>query len=316
MKTPILSIVVPMKDGTDSDWLQELLKVKGNVEFILAYPPGASLFSVEDERLSQIFCPLDGEFIKRITALLNARGEYVLSVNSDEYVHPDMLNITEKYFKAFPESMFFRLRDVKFPYSQAPVGKPWDSFPEIEDISIKGKTEKEEEEKFMMREIPISPLENPLRVIGLFTGRTDHKGPHQENFDKKVWKTHLIHSTLEKSVRTLNLFGPFKYVPFWTADRFNGLSVQANFYEPGKIAGHWLPMPEQLRTEDNPPSKNFRKNRRYVLTEILLLRMFPKVPYLWNLTIFDYTGMLLIWFPRDSFRYLKYKLGLKRDRGA
>jgi hypothetical protein len=34
-----------------------------------------------------------------------------------------------------------------------------------------------------------------------------------------------------------------------------GLSLHARLFQPGKIVGHWLPLPEQLRTEDNLPNQ-------------------------------------------------------------
>ena len=309
MKTPILSIIVPMREGVALSWLKELLEVKGDVQFILVFPPGASCFPVKDERLVQLVCPLRGEFIQRITALLNANGEYVLSINCDEYLHPSILAITENYFKVFPESMFFRLRGTDFPHSEAPIGKPWQPLVDIEDISVKDKSgiKKTGKSGLSMREIPIAPLKNPVRFSGMFAGRNDQHGPHQENFDKKVWKNYLVQDALKKNVSALNFFGPFKYIPFWTADRFMGLSVQANSYEPDKVAGHWLPMPEQLRTEDNPPNHP-RKNRRYSLAEVLLLRIYPKFGYLWNLAVFHKYGILSTWFPRDTIKALVSKL--------
>ncbi len=80
-----------------------------------------------------------------------------------------------------------------------------------------------------------------------------------------------------------------------------GLSLQARLFEPGKIVGYWLPLPEQLRTEDNLPNQP-RKNRRYVLAEILLLRQFRSFGYIWNLTIFHRGGIFMVWFPKETLR--------------
>lgn len=319
MTTTKLSVVIPMREDVQDSWLQELLKVQGSVEFILVYPPHVPFFPITDPRLRQITTPLRGEVIQRVTALLNATGQYVLSVNCDEYIHPNIIGIAEDYFSTFPDSYFFRLNPVKFPFGKAPIGKTWDSLAKIKDIKVrKRNTEKEYSEadkKQTMREIPIVPLERKLDLFALFRGRRDQNGPHQENFDKKVWKNELVQEALKDIVPTFTLFGPFKYVPFWTADRLMGLSVQAKFFEPGKIVGHWLPFPEQLRTEDNPPNHP-RKNRRYELAEILILRQFPGYGYIWNLVVLHNGGIFMSWFPKDTLRSIAEKLGLKKPNSG
>jgi hypothetical protein len=317
MINPELSIIIPMREGVETSWLQEILKVQGRVEFILVYPPHVPFIPINDHRLHQITSPLRGELIQRVTALLNASGKYVLSINCDEYIHHDIISITEDYFRNFPDSYFFRLNQVQFPFGKLPIDKPWDTLPNIKDIEVRNsdqeKTYSEEEKKYTMREIPITPFNKKLDFLALFRGRIDEKGPHQENFDKKVWKNELVQEALKGVTSALTIFGPFKYIPFWTADRLMGLSVQARFFEPGKIAGHWLPLPEQLRTEDNPPNQA-RKNRRYVLAEILLLKQFPGFGYIWNLSILNRGGIFMVWFPRDTLKNFAQKLGLKKSK--
>lgn len=311
MSNPKLSIIVPMREGVSRSWLDQLLEVKGNVAFILVYPPGVPFLPSADGRLTQIMCPIRGELIQRVTALLNATGEYVLSINCDEYLHHDILTITEDYFSRFPESYFFRLKQASFPYGELPLSKPWEALSKLDDmVAVARKTSHPDiNEEYLLKEIPIAPLTNSLDLRAAFRGRRDHKGPHQENFDKKVWKNTLVQETLKKVVGTFNLCGPIKYIPFWTADRLLGLGVQSHFFEPDKIVGHWLPSPEQLRTEDNPPDQP-RKNRRYALAELSLLKIFPTSGYLWNLILFNHGGILMVWFPRDTFKQLisRFKL--------
>lgn len=316
MINPQLSIIIPMREGVQESWLQELLKIQGSTEFILVYPPHVSFINISDTRLNQITSPLRGEVIQRITALLNASGKYVLSINCDEYLHPHILKITEDYFSNFPDSYFFRLNQVQFPFGKAPIDKPWDSLADFEDIEVrrlKGKKSYSEGEKeYSMREIPIAPLDNQLDLLALFRGRKDQNGPHQENFDKKVWKNELVQETLKGIVDNFTLFGAIKYIPFWAADRLMGLSVQARFFESGKIVGHWLPLPEQLRTEDNPPEQR-QKNRRYELAELPLLRQFPNFHYIWNLAVLDKGGIFMFWYPRYTLRKIVQKLGWKKS---
>ncbi|MEC4894770.1 MAG: hypothetical protein SAL07_15375 [Oscillatoria sp. PMC 1051.18] len=319
MTKPTLSIIIPMRENVEILWLQENLKIQGSVELILVYPPHVPFLEISDPRLRQFSCPLRGEVIQRVTALLNATGEYVLSINCDEYLHPQIVTITEDYFSNFPDSYFFRLQQVTFSFGDRSITRPWGSLDNLQNIPVKKRDPEKhyspEEKKRMMREIPIVPLENKPDFFGLFRGRKDHRGPHQENFDKKVWKNALVKEALKGVTPTFTLFGPFKYIPFWTADRLVGLSVQSRFFESGKIVGHWLPLPEQLRTEENPPSFP-RKYRRYMLAEILLLKQFPNFGYIWNLAVFDKEGIFKVWFPRDTLKSLAAKLGLKKPKNS
>ena len=99
----------------------------------------------------------------------------------------------------------------------------------------------------------------------------------------------MLQETLKELSDVMIIGGPFKYIPFWCLDRLLGLFIQAKFFEKGKIIGHLLPLPEQIRVEENPP--NYRKSQRfYVIAEILLLKKFPQYGYLWNLIIDQIRG--------------------------
>jgi hypothetical protein len=158
-----------MREGVPDTWLKELLKVQGSVEFILVYPPHVSYIPITDPRLRQITSSLRGEVIQRVTALLNASGKYVLSINCDEYIHSNIVAITEDYFSNFPDSYFFRLQQVLFPFGYSPIDKPWGSLPNIKDIQIRKsnsrKTYSEAEIEQTMREIPITPLNKKLDFL-------------------------------------------------------------------------------------------------------------------------------------------------------
>ena len=253
---------------------------------------------------------------------MNARGTYVLSINCDEYIHHNIVEITREYFRNFPESYFFRLKQRIFEFGDPTIIQEWKPLQNFAEIKIRKTGKKpensqepdysEEEKQYMMREIPIVPLGNRFDFSAFLKGRKDHRGPHQENFDKKVWKNEMVQENLQDVVTHLKLLGPFKYIPFWTADRLLGLSIQAKFFEEDKIAGHWLPLPEQLRTEDNPPEYP-RKHRRYVLAEILLLKKYPRYGYFWNLVL-SKGDIFSVFFPKDTIKDFAEKLGLRKGR--
>ena len=113
---PTLSIVVPTREGFSDHWLRELLKIEGEVEFILVHPPGMTKSTVDDLRLQQINSSFRGEIIQRLTGLLNASGKYVLTVNCDEYLIPNILDIVVDYFSNFTDSWVLRLSKKAFKF--------------------------------------------------------------------------------------------------------------------------------------------------------------------------------------------------------
>lgn len=294
MTKPNLSIIIPMREGVCEDWLTELSKITGSVEFILVYPPNVKLFTTVDSRIKQIISPLRGEVIQRITALLNASGMYVLSINCDEYLYPDIEAIAQEYFNLFPNSYFLRLRTKLYPYGSATqLLEEWQKIPSLQNFKVKTKIDRDMPPSDSLQEICISPLENKFDFFCIFRpfpGRKDHHGSHQENFDKKIWKNSLVQQNLIEIVEKFTIFGVFKYVPFWCSDRLLGLSTQAKLYQQelakkDSIIAHWLPENfAQIRTEDNPPEYR-GKNRRYVLAEVLLLILYPQYGYFWNLVL-------------------------------
>jgi hypothetical protein len=288
MNQPILSIVIPTREGFAEHWLQELLKIKGEVEFILVHPPGMTKLAISDRRVQQINTSFRGEIIQRMTGFFNASGVYLLTINCDEYLNPDIVEITRNYFQKFPDSWVMRLarKNFKFGEKQS-LDAPWLNIPSFEKLTTWNKVNKKKtpyDSNNNLLEIPIIPLENKFDLLCLIRQRKDHHGVHTENFDKKVWKTEMVQAAILDLSHLMIIFGPFKYVPFWCLDRLLGLFIQAKFYQSGKIIGHLLPLPEQIRIEDNPPEYS-RKNRFYVLAEILLLRGFPQYGYFWNLII-------------------------------
>ncbi|NCR37431.1 MAG: transposase [Microcystis aeruginosa S11-01] len=292
VSTPSLSIVIPTREGFADHWFNVLTEVKGEVEFILVHPPGAPKYPTSDPRVQQIVSPLQGEIIQRATGLMNATAPYTLTINCDEYINPDISEISRQYCSRFPDSWVMRLsrKDVEFGKKEI-LEAPWLSPKPIEKLEVCGRSQgnsKLYEQGNCLLEIPITPIDNKFDVMCIFRGRRDHRGPHTENFDKKVWKTSIVQETLKDLVGLMPFMGPFKYIPFWCLDRVLGLAIQAKFFEQGKgkIIGHLLPLPEQIRIENNPP-EYIRFNRYGVLSELYLIRRFPQYGYMWNLVIPD-----------------------------
>ncbi len=301
MMSPELSIVIPTREGLSESWFRELFKVKGNVEFILVHPPGSQKYPYKDSRMQQIISPFRGEIMQRMTGLMTASAPYILSVNCDEYLHPQLLEITQQYFTAFPDSWMMRLKAQFFDYGQLEGNEnEWGIFPSIETLAVysdqelkakKKQGEIAEKESNYLIEIPIAPLENSFSFQSFRRKRQDLHGRHTENFDKKVWQAHLVKETLLDLTQLMMLFGSIKYVPFWCLDRLLGLYLQAKFFEKDRVIGHLLCSPEQLYIEDNPP-KYSRNYRWYQLAEILLIKRFPQYGYLWNLAVQDVVAMI------------------------
>lgn len=306
----LLSVIVPMRGGVPRQWLDSLLAIQSSVEFVLVYPPSVEYFPTSDPRCRQLTSPLQGELFQRFTALLNARGQYVLSINCDEHLHPEIARLTEQYFQRFPDSYCFALSRESCAYGDAQLYRPWHDLEDVAQWSIREQIFGNDTSQ--LQPMPIAPLTNPFRWQSFFSGRTDQNGWHRENFDKKVWKTHLVHQTIEGLVPLFKMLGPFKFIPFWTADRLLGLAVQAEFFEEDRIIGHHLPHPPQLRIEDNPPTPESagrsRSNRRYVLAELILVRKYPQYGYFWNLIVSKQHGVQTLWIPRDWLYKVRQKL--------
>jgi hypothetical protein len=310
MSKPLLSIVSPTREGFSEHWLEELLKVKGEVEFILVHPPGMAKHPQEDSRLRQISSAIRGEIFQRMSGLLNATGTYILTINCDEYLTPDIAEIVDRYYQRFPENWVLRLSKTSYEYGdRSSLVAPWSTPFDVRIMPTCGKSQGNGhlfKEGNHLYEIPIAPLENKFDFGCLIRGRKDHHGAHTENFDKKVWKTQMVQATLVDLAQQMNIIGAVKYIPFWCLDRLLGLSIQAKFFESGRIIGHILPTPAQIRVEDNPPEHS-RKNRFYVFAEIFLLKKFPQYGYIWNLIIGQICDI-----PLNPIRAIGRRLALKK----
>ncbi|MEB3341228.1 glycosyltransferase family 2 protein [Okeania sp.] len=283
LKEKILSIVTPTRGNFSDYWLEQLLAVKGNVEFILVYPPNEIVKPFYDPRLKVIHSSFKGETIQRMTGILNTSGKYILALDDDDFVHPDVLKFTSEYFQKNPHSWVLRLNKKNISYlDEETIKSDWGKLPEISEMEIvKGRNKSDREQT--LREIPIAPLENKFKISAFwpYTKRTDHKGPHIENFNNKVWRTEMVKKSLFELSNTMKLADPITWLPFWSLDRLLGLFLQAQYYQKDICVGHWLPEPEQIRYISKPYS--LKETRVIFPADALLVRKFPQYGYFWNL---------------------------------
>jgi glycosyltransferase involved in cell wall biosynthesis len=285
---PVLSIVTATRGNFSDYWLEQLLNIKGNVEFVLVYPPASSIKPIDDPRVKNLVSSSKGEVIQRFTGLLNASGKYVIALDDDDYLHPDLLSFTTTYFDRFPESWVLRLKkeniDIK---NEADIQRPWEEIPDIGQLEVKKRARDKVHQ--VLIEIPIVPLNktrlNLLHILFPFVERKDMHGIHMENFNNRIWRTELVQSALSDLSQAMKLFGSLTWLPSWSLDRLLGLYVQAKFFEEDAVVGHWMPKPAQIRYIDRPSSS--KEMRFYVLADILLVKRFPRYHYFWNLVLWQ-----------------------------
>ncbi|OLP17534.1 glycosyl transferase family A [Leptolyngbya sp. 'hensonii'] len=306
---PVLSIVTPTLGKFSDYWLEQLLKVQGAVEFVMVYPPNNRIRPIEDSRVKLITSPFKGEMMQRFVALLNASGDYVLALDDDDLVHPDVVDLTVQYFNRFPESWILRLKKAVIDFrEEARIYQNWAPTPDINSLNVDRKTPENpypyQQGQFTgLLEVPISPLDKPLNLKLLLwplTERTDNEGYHFENFNNVVWRNTLVQQALPDLAQGSKLLGPLTWIPFSGFDRLMGLFVQAKFFQKDLTIGHWLPGAEQIRYIDKPAV--LKPPRFHVVTDVLLVKTFPQYGYLWNLFISKLYGV-----PRTAAKALRWR---------
>jgi glycosyltransferase involved in cell wall biosynthesis len=283
LSTPVLSIVTPTRGNFSEYWLERLLAVEGDVQFVLVYPPGAIPRAISDPRFTSIVSPYKGEVVQRLTGLANAVGTYVIALDDDDFVHPDIVNLVKVYFETFPESWVLRPRSEKIDFKNTDkIQRPWEPIPDVHTLAIASRQNGQEA---VLQTIPIAPLENSLDIryfFSPFLNRRDMHGPHIENFNNKVWRTELVRTSVVELSTTMKIVGVLNWMPFWNLDRLLGLFVQAMFFKPDTVVGHWMPHPPQVRYIVTP--QFVRQEFRLMLpADALLVKRFPRYGYFWNL---------------------------------
>lgn len=300
--TPFLSIVTPTLGNFSEDWINRLLTIKGNVEFILVYPPSAPCPTFSDPRVKILWSSYKGETAQRFLGLMNARGNYLIALDDDDFLHPDVLALTEQYFTRFPESWVLRLSKIDVNYDDLEnLNKEWSAIPNIEECRIEKRRPKATD--MILQEVPIAPLDNAFRwsmVFNPYQKRKDHHGPHIENFNNKVWRTSLVKETLADLSVAMRFQNLLTWLPLWGFDRMLGLYLQAKFYQKGITIGHWMPSPEQVRYVWKPTS--LKTIRLIFPNDAVLAKRFPQYGYFWNLFMEEfYNGV------KTKIKYLGVK---------
>lgn len=277
-----LSIVTPTLGKFPEYWLEQLLNVRGSVQFILVYPPGVTIKPIDDPRVKVLTSPYKGEVMQRFTGLLNASGKYVLALDDDDFVHPDILKLTTEYFKRFPQSWVLRLKVEIIDFlNEERIKKNWEDMPDINQLEVC----RQKQGKYTgLLELPIAPLDKKFDIrlaVWPFLKRTDMNGIHFENFNNRVWRNELIQQALADMSLTMKVGGALTWIPAWNLDRSLGLFVQAKFFHKDATIGHWMPQPEQVRYIGKDPA--LKEARSHLTADALLVKRFPQYGYFWNL---------------------------------
>jgi glycosyltransferase involved in cell wall biosynthesis len=315
---PLLSIVTPTLGKFSDYWRENLLKVAGDVEFILIYPPLVKIQHIHDPRVKVIVSPYKGECMQRYVGFLNATGKYVLALDDDDYVHPQVCELITKYFNIFPESWILRLQKLNIDINdEARIKQPWSEIPDVTQLPVCRKTPENpfpyDKGNFKgLLEVPIAPLEKKFDwryLIWPFLTRRDNEGYHFENFNNIIWRNDLIQKSLPELSQATKILGAITWIPFSGFDRLSGLFVQAHSFRSDAMIGHWMPKPEQIRYIDKDPS--LKPPRFHVISDVLLVKHFPQYGYFWNLVFSKLYGV-----PRTVAKLMKLKLKAKIQQKA
>jgi len=291
LASPVLSIVTPTRGNFSQDWLDKLLQVEGDVQFILVYPAGVAIRPIADRRVMSLVSPYKGEMMQRLIGLLNATGQYLIALDDDDLIHPQVLQLTQAYFERFPESWILRLSKHVIDFRQVEqINRSWDEIPDVHALEVCRKTPENpypyQNGRFTgLLEVPIVPLTQPVTMLLPFSLRLDNHGYHFENFNNIVWRNALVQVALADLTQTTRLWGAITWIPMSGFDRLLGLYVQAQHAtdaaSTAQHIGHWIPGAEQIRFIDKPAV--MKPPRFHVISDLVLVKRFPQYGYFWNL---------------------------------
>jgi hypothetical protein len=313
---PLLSIVTPTLGRFSNYWLENILKVEGSVQFILVYPPQVKIKVIDDPRVTVIVSPYKGEMPQRFLGLLNTQGKYVLALDDDDFVHPQVCELISQYFSRFPESWILRLQKANIDFKdEQRIKQPWAEIPDANQLEICKKTPEnpypyQRGNYKGLLEVPIAPLNKKFDwryLVWPFLNRRDNDGYHFENFNNIIWRNDLIQQALPDLAKATKVIGAVTWIPSSGFDRLSGLFMQAKFFEKDAIIGHWLPKPEQIRYLDKDPA--LKPPRFHIISDALLIKHFPRYGYFWNLVFSKFYDV-----PRTVAKAVKLKFFKKEQQ--
>jgi glycosyltransferase involved in cell wall biosynthesis len=281
---PLLTIVTATRGQFSDHWIQSLCAIHGNVEFILVHPPGVTPRTFADQRIKTLVSSYKGEVMQRGLGLLNASGQYVLALDDDDYLHPDITEIIAPYFERCPESWALRPSLAKvLDNDTAWITSPWQPLPTIQDLTLVPRQNPEHDPNTILQAVPIAPLNNRFRkrALWFYTYRIDHHGAHAENFNNIIWRTDLVKATMTDLCAQMHFHSYLIWLPRWSLDRLLGLYLQAKFFQPDQTIGYWLKGSEQVRKVER--SHTVKSVRAMFPGDMLLSLRFPQYGYFWNL---------------------------------
>jgi hypothetical protein len=285
--TPLLSIVTPTLGRFTDAWLRHYLALRGDVEFVLVYPLDVEPHPLSDPRVRVLRSPFRGELMQRLVGLAQTRGQYVLALDDDDVLHPDIATLTTPYFARFPESWVLRLRLEREPAERATTEPPWTALPDAATLPVvPPDAAGAYEDARVLRTVPICPLDARVdwRLLACPFGkveRRDMHGPHMENFNNRIWRGDLVRGVLPDVIRSMRVVGALRWIPATGFDRVLSLFIQARHFRPGLVIGHWLPAPAQVRVLVKPSAQRYV--RFHAASHALLVKAYPRSGYLWNL---------------------------------
>lgn len=288
---PYLSIVTPTLGNFSEYWLQQLLAIKGDentLELILVYPPDAieAKPKINDPRVKIFFSMFKGETSQRFIGLINAKGKYVLALDDDDYLHPQIVSLASDYFNHFPDSFVLRIFKKGYDYQDEKAKQPWGEIPTIKELNVSNL----DQNSNGLRPLSIAPLNNRFRPILLFypyAKRKDHHGRHMENFNNRVWLTAKVQEALADLSKTMRFADPLTWIASWGFDRLLCLYIQAKLFGQVDYIGHEImssessESSEQVRYIGRPYSQ--KTTRLIFPSDALLAIRFPQYGYFWNL---------------------------------
>lgn len=277
----LLSLVIATQGNFSDHWLEQLLAIQGDVQLLLVYPPGVNRRVIADRRVHSLTSPAPGDLMQSLVGLLNADGRYVMILDQETYVHPEIAALAADYFSCFPTSLALRLMPLRLGSEATDALKqPWKPLPALETLAVAHR--RENPEQLILQEVPVAPLARPVNWRRLLWpwGRRESPNTHLQKFSGSLWRNDKLQQMLPDLGRAMQIGLGFAWMPRSGLDLLLGLYLQAYYYPELRLIGHSLPGPAQIRLGWPPPAAAGHR-----LAELLLVRRFSQYGYFWNLLL-------------------------------